>query len=46
MKDFELICTLGNFEIISGSGAYSTVFKVKRLSDGEVYALKSMFYNL
>lgn len=24
-----------------GSGAYSTVFKVKRINDGEIYALKS-----
>ena len=26
---------------MSGSGAYSTVFKVKRINDGEIYALKS-----
>ena len=32
-KDFELLAKLGE-------GAYSTVFKVRRLEDGGIYALK------
>jgi NIMA (never in mitosis gene a)-related kinase len=36
--------SLKNFEILSklGSGAFSTVYKVKRLRDGEIYALKQV----
>lgn len=26
--------------MLSGSGAYSSVYKTKRISDGEIYALK------
>jgi NIMA (never in mitosis gene a)-related kinase 1/4/5 len=33
LKDFELMSKLGD-------GSYSTVFKVRRLEDGEFYALK------
>jgi len=34
-KDFEVISTLG-------SGAFSSVYKVKRISDGQIYALKKV----
>lgn len=27
---------------VIGDGAYSTVFKVKRVEDGEIYALKKV----
>lgn len=33
LKDFEVISKLGD-------GAYSTVYKVRRIEDGHVYALK------
>ena len=35
---------MNNFEVISklGEGAYSTVLKVKRLLDGNIYALKKV----
>jgi NIMA (never in mitosis gene a)-related kinase len=35
MQDFELICKVGD-------GSYSTVYKVKRVVDGCVYALKKV----
>jgi NIMA (never in mitosis gene a)-related kinase len=35
MEDFELISKLGD-------GAYSSVWKVKRIVDSEVYALKKV----
>ena len=36
--------SLKNFEILSkiGEGSYSTVFKAKRLSDDQIYALKKV----
>jgi NIMA (never in mitosis gene a)-related kinase 1/4/5 len=36
--------SLANFQITSklGEGAYSSVYKVKRLTDGNVYALKKV----
>jgi NIMA (never in mitosis gene a)-related kinase len=33
LKDFEILCKLGD-------GAYSSVYKVRRLEDGQIYALK------
>lgn len=38
----EGIGKLSDFQIIKklGDGAYSSVYKVKRISDGEIYALK------
>ena len=35
MNDFQIFCKLGE-------GAYSTVYKVKRLIDGNIYALKKV----
>ena len=35
MNDFQIISKLGG-------GAYSTVFKVKRIIDNEIYALKKV----
>lgn len=35
LEAFENICLLGD-------GAYSTVYKVKRKSDGQIYALKKV----
>ena len=36
--------SIDDFENLSllGDGAYSTVFKVKRISDGKIYALKKV----
>jgi NIMA (never in mitosis gene a)-related kinase len=36
--------SLANFEVLSkiGNGAYSEVFKVRRLSDSKTYALKKV----
>ncbi|OMJ71548.1 hypothetical protein SteCoe_30221 [Stentor coeruleus] len=36
--------SLTNFEILAklGDGAYSTVYKVRRIADGEIYALKKV----
>ena len=36
MKDFQILSKLGE-------GAYSIVYKVKRISDGIEYALKKVF---
>lgn len=38
LKDFQMLEKLGE-------GAYSTVFKVKRLIDNELYALKKVKMN-
>jgi len=37
LRDFSDFCV-----IALGDGAYSNVFKVKRLEDGEIYALKKV----
>lgn len=47
MRDFVVLAKIGkliNFcaTMIIGDGAYSEVYKVKRLSDGLVYALKKV----
>jgi serine/threonine protein kinase len=49
MKDFVILNKIGKlsrttlkmFKFI-GDGAYSEVYKVKRLSDGQIYALKKV----
>lgn len=33
IKDFSIIAKLGKYGIISGEGAYSSVYKVERLAD-------------
>ena len=45
LNDFEILKRLGeigeiNFNI--GEGAYSSVYRVKRIADGEFYALKKV----
>jgi NIMA (never in mitosis gene a)-related kinase len=43
LKDFSLICKLGTLNTnIIGEGAYSTVYKVERLTDKKIYALKKV----
>lgn len=40
--------SLSDFEVLSqlGKGTYSTVYKVRRMSDGETYALKKVRMNI
>lgn len=45
LKDFEIINKLGTSLLISGEGAYSSVYKVKRLADAQIYALKKVKMN-
>ena len=45
LKDFNIITKLGISLLISGEGAYSSVYKVKRLADSEIYALKKVKMN-
>ena len=48
MKDFQIINKIGIILIYSvihiyiGDGAYSVVYKVRRISDGQEYALKKV----
>ena len=45
LKDFQVISKLGTsfrFLTVTGDGAYSVVNKVKRTSDGKIYALKKV----
>ena len=52
MENFQVIKTLGKCQnlrfllkkltFVSGEGAFSTVYKVKRISDGQEYALKKV----
>ena len=45
-KDFVMITKIGKLRNITlnciGDGAYSVVYKVKRVSDGQIYALKKV----
>jgi NIMA (never in mitosis gene a)-related kinase len=41
LKDFQVISKLGKY-ITSGEGAYSSVYKVRRLADSMEYALKKV----
>jgi len=38
MRDFQILCQLGE-------GAFSVVYKVRRHSDNQIYALKKVFLN-
>ena len=42
--DLRTITTIQSFQLLKklGEGAYSTVYKVKRKIDGEIYALKKV----
>jgi NIMA (never in mitosis gene a)-related kinase len=47
IRDFQIISKLGNLffknsNLFLGEGAYSSVYKVKRKSDGNEYALKKV----
>jgi len=42
IKDFTILAKLGISPDIIGEGAYSTVYKVERLADGQIYALKKV----
>lgn len=44
MKNFTTISKLGKFSLRSpaGEGAFSTVYKVRRASDNQIYALKKV----
>jgi len=45
LNDFNIIKKLGNYSLLwynIGDGAYSSVYKVKRLEDEEIYALKKV----
>ena len=46
MKNFAILNKLGKElgGISIGEGAFSTVFKVRRLSDNKIYALKKVFF--
>lgn len=45
LKDFDIIVKLGNNFNNSGEGAYSSVYKVQRHADGQIYALKKVKMN-
>lgn len=42
LKDFKIISKLGNLLSKIGEGAFSTVYKVKRIEDHCEYALKKV----
>ena len=45
MKDFSIIGKLGIFPTKVGEGAYSSVYKVQRNVDSQIYALKKVKMN-
>ena len=49
LSDFEVLQKLGIFidwlHFLTGSGAFSTVYKVKRIADEEFYAMKKVDIN-
>lgn len=43
LKNFQVISKLGRlFHLLLGQGAFSSVYKVKRISDNQEYALKKI----
>lgn len=44
LDQFQIITKLGNYFSLNylGDGSYSSVYKVKRLEDGQEYALKKV----
>lgn len=43
LKNFQVISKLGRlFQSLIGQGAFSSVYKVKRISDNQEYALKKI----
>jgi NIMA (never in mitosis gene a)-related kinase len=42
IKDFTILAKLGIYLDKVGEGAYSTVYKVERLADSQIYALKKV----
>ena len=45
IKDFTIIGKLGTFFNDLGEGAYSSVYKVQRIQDEQIYALKKVKMN-
>jgi NIMA (never in mitosis gene a)-related kinase len=45
LKDFQFLGKLGKNLFYSGEGAYSSVYKAKRLIDNEIYAIKKVKLN-
>ena len=50
MKNFAIVSKLGKAinsnQLVLGEGAYSTVYRVKRLSDNQEYALKKVNFTI
>ena len=42
LSDFQLISRLGKWSLNTGEGAYSSVYKVRRITDSREYALKKV----
>jgi len=40
LKDFQILNKIGMWDYKSGEGAYSCVYRVKRIVDSQEYALK------
>ena len=45
LKDFQFLGKLGTSGSIWGEGAYSSVYKAKRLIDNDIYAVKKVKLN-